>query len=232
MFRYEKKYMINNLQVELLKQRLSPIMKLDDNLGDNDFYSIRSIYFDDYSDTNLKQVIYGVSKRFKYRIRFYNYNDNYIMLEKKYKINNMTKKVSCRLTKEQVNDIINNRNILIDKKNPKLLNEFYLMMKTRGYKPKVIIDYDRIPFVYEAGNVRITIDYNLACSYKFNELFNKDGLSIPIIENGYSILEVKYNDFIPDFIRFALQLNELDRISYSKYGKGRLMIKNVVGGCL
>jgi len=232
MFRYEKKYLINNLQVELLKQRLSPIMTLDDNLNNSDFYRIRSIYFDDYWDTNLMQVINGVSKRFKYRIRFYNYNDNYIVLEKKYKINNLTKKISCRLTKEQVNDIINNRNIFIDKNNPKLLNEFYLMMKTRGYKPKAIIDYDRIPFVYNAGNVRITIDYNLSCSYKFNELFDKDSLNIPLIENGYSILEVKYNDFIPDFIRFALQLNELDRISYSKYGRGRLVIKDVIGGNL
>ena len=232
MFRYEKKYMINNLQLELLKQRLSPIMKLDANLGNSDFYSIRSIYFDDYFDTNLMQVINGVSKRFKYRIRFYNFNDNYIILEKKYKINNMTKKISCKLTKEQVMDIMNNRNIKIDKKNPKLLNEFYLMIKTKGYKPKVIIDYDRIPFVYEAGNVRITIDYNLSCSYKFDSLFDENGLKVPLMECGYSILEVKYNDFIPDFIRFALQLNELERISYSKYGKGRLMIKNVIGGCL
>jgi len=65
MFRYEKKYLINNLQVELLKQRLSPIMTLDDNLNNSDFYRIRSIYFDDYWDTNLMQVINGVSKRFK-----------------------------------------------------------------------------------------------------------------------------------------------------------------------
>ena len=59
----------------------------------------------------------------------------------------MTEKSSCRITKEQVIDIINNRNINISKDNPKLLNEFYLMIKTRGYKPKVIIDYDRIPYI-------------------------------------------------------------------------------------
>ena len=121
MFRYEKKYIINNLQKEILMHRLTPIMSLDSNLNGKDFYSIRSLYFDDYCDTCLKQVINGISERFKYRIRFYNFNLDYIVLEKKYKINNMTKKDSCILTKEQVEDIINN-NIKIDKDNPKLLN--------------------------------------------------------------------------------------------------------------
>lgn len=232
MFRYEKKYIINNLQVELLKQRLIPIMKLDSNLQGNEFYSIRSIYFDDYNDTCLKQVINGISERYKYRIRFYNYSDKYIVLEKKYKINNMTKKDSCVITKKQVYNILYNKNFYVSKDNSKLLNEFYMQMKIKGFKAKVIIDYDRIPFVYDLGNVRITIDYNLSCSYKFNKLFCSDKSSIPLLDAGYSILEIKYNDFIPDFIRFALQLNELERVSYSKYGNGRLMIKNVLGGCL
>ena len=232
MFRFEKKYILNNLQVEQLKHRLSPIMKLDPILSGKEFYSIRSLYFDDYCDTSFKQVINGISKRYKYRIRFYNGNTDYIMLEKKFKINNMTKKISCKLTKEQVEDIINNRNINIDKSNPKLLNEFYLMIKTRGLRPKVIIDYDRIPYVYDAGYVRITFDYNLSCSYDFDKLFESDILRIPLMEEGNTILEVKYNDFIPDYIRFSLQLNELYRTSYSKYGNGRLVIKNYVGGCL
>ncbi len=232
MFRYEKKYKINNLQIEQIKNRLSSIMNLDSNLSNDGYYSIRSIYFDDYCDTNLNQVINGLSERFKYRIRFYNYNDNYIMLEKKYKINNMTKKTNCKLTSSQVNDIINNRDIVITKENPKLLNEFYLMIKTRNYTPKIIIDYDRVAYVYSAGNVRITIDYNLSCSYKIKDIFDKNLPKIPLMDEGYAILEVKYDEFIPDFIRYALQLNELERISYSKYSTGRLMIKDVIGGCL
>jgi hypothetical protein len=231
MFRFEKKYLLNNLQVEQLKMRLSPVMKLDPILGDRKFYSIRSLYFDDYCDTSFKQVINGVSKRYKYRIRFYNFNEDYIVLEKKYKINNMTKKISCELSKEQVLDIINNTNINISKSNPKLLNEFYLMIKTRGLKPKIIIDYDRIPFVYNAGVVRVTFDYNISCSYDIAGFFNPDILRIPLMEQNYSILEVKYNDFIPDFIRYCLQIN-MERISYSKYGNGRLALKNYVGGCL
>lgn len=229
MFRFEKKYILNNLQVEQLKHRLSPIMKLDPILNGKSFYTIRSLYFDDYNNTCLKQVINGISERYKYRIRFYNFNTDYIVLEKKYKINNMTKKISSQITKEHVYDILNGNLSIGDNK---LLNELIIMIKTRGFKPVVIIDYDRIPYTYDAGCVRITFDYNLSCSYEFDKLFDRDILKIPFLEKGNTILEVKYNDFIPDYIRFSLQLNELYRTSFSKYGNGRLAIKNCVGGCL
>lgn len=231
MFRFEKKYILNNLQVEQLKHRLSPIMKLDPILSGKEFYSIRSLYFDDYKDTCLKQVINGISERYKYRIRFYNDNTDYIVLEKKYKINNMTKKTSVQITKEIVDGILKG-NFVISKDNNKLLNEFYLMIRTRGFKPVVIIDYDRIPYVYDAGCVRVTLDYNLSCSYDFDNLFSDEIRRIPLMEEGNTILEVKYNDFIPDYIRFCLQLDGLYRTSYSKYGNGRLAIKNYVGGSL
>ncbi len=231
MFRFEKKYILNNLQVEQLKHRLSPFMKLDPILSGREFYSIRSLYFDDYNDTCLKQVINGISERYKYRIRFYNGNTDYIVLEKKYKINNMTKKSSCEITRDIVENILSG-NVVIDKNNDKLLNEFYLMIKAHGFRPVVIIDYDRIPYVYDAGCVRITFDYNLSCSYDFDDLFSDEISRIPLMEEGSTILEVKYNDFIPDYLRFSLQLNELYRTSYSKYSNGRLTIKNYVGGCL
>ena len=80
MFRFEKKYILNNLQVLQLKHILSPIMKLDPILSGREFYSIRSLYFDDYNDTCLKQVINGISERYKYRIRFYNNNTSDLLL--------------------------------------------------------------------------------------------------------------------------------------------------------
>lgn len=232
MYRFENKYLINSLQIEELKHRLAPVVKLDPILGERKFYSIRSLYFDDNHDTCLNQVLNGLSKRVKYRIRFYNFNEKYIVLEKKYKINNMTRKVSCEITKEQALDIINNCNLNVSKKNPRLLNEFYLKIRSDGFSPKIIIDYDRIPFVYDAGTVRITIDHNLSFSYDIKGFFNKDIMRIPLMDTGYSILEVKYNGFMPDFIRYCIQIKGLELSSYSKYKNGRLALKSYFGGCL
>jgi len=227
-YRFEYKYSITELEKDLLQNRISMLLKVDKNAQELNGYSIRSIYFDDYKDTSLNQVINGISEREKFRIRFYNLDDSYIVLEKKQKVNNMTNKQSCKITKEQLINILNGRNLIIKKDNNKLLNEFYLAILTKGYKPVCIIDYDRIPYTYTAGNVRITLDYNMSVSYEFDNVFSDNLIKIPFMEKDRALLEVKFNDFIPDYIRWCLQLNSLNRTSYSKYATGRLMLNKFI----
>jgi len=227
-YRFEYKYYITKQDKILLKNRIEMLLNIDKNAQKTNGYFIRSIYFDDYKDTSLNQVINGISKREKFRIRFYNLDKSYIMLEKKEKINNMTNKKSCRITEEQLIDILEKKNLVIEKTNNSLLNEFYFKLLFEGYKPACIIDYDRIPYVYSAGNVRITLDYNMAVSYDFENVFSEDLIKVPFIEENRALLEVKFNDFIPDYVRWLLQLNKLERISYSKYAIGRTMLKNYI----
>lgn len=227
-YRFEYKYHITEQEKILLKNRIERLLDVDKNAKKTNGYFIRSIYFDDYKDTSLNQVINGISKREKFRIRFYNLDKSYIVLEKKQKINNMTNKTSCIITEEQVMDIIEKRNLAINKSNGSLLNEFYSKLLFEGYKPVCIIDYERIPYVYNAGNVRITLDYNMSVSYDFKNVFNDNVIKIPFVEQNRALLEVKFNEFIPDYIRWMLQLNNLERISYSKYALGRMMMKKFI----
>ena len=108
-YRNELKYYINNLQFEEIKKRLSFLLSTDKNSKEDGSYFIRSLYLDDYQDTSYYQVLNGISKREKYRIRYYNYDFSYICLEKKDKINNMTNKTSCIVTKEQVEDLLSGK---------------------------------------------------------------------------------------------------------------------------
>ena len=85
-FRNELKYKITDNDFYLLNFNLKNIIKKDSNCKE-DFYTISSIYFDNYKKTSYNQVKNGISERWKYRIRFYNHDDSYIMLEKKHKIN-------------------------------------------------------------------------------------------------------------------------------------------------
>ena len=210
--RKELKYNITNKDFFILKHNLNNLIKKDCNCK-GDYYTISSIYFDDYNKTSYNQVKNGISNRWKYRIRFYNYDDSFIKLEKKHKINGLTDKTSIRITREMLDDILSNK-IKIEEKNGKLLNEFIVKMKNNLLRPIICIEYDRIPYVYKLGNVRITLDYNIRYTNKYNELFNQNKRVYYLKEK---ILEIKYDELIPDFIRYRLELNHLEQISFSKF---------------
>lgn len=211
-YRNELKYSITNRDFELLKCSLESLLKKDEHCFNN-FYTITSIYFDNYKKTSYNQVKNGISERYKYRIRFYNYDSEFIKLEKKQKLNGLTNKKSIIITKELLFDILNN-NVKISNLNDKLLNELILKMKTEYLRPIICVEYDRIPFIYKLGNVRITLDYNIRYTNKYNDLFNSKKDMRYLCDK---ILEVKYDEFIPDYVRYRLQLNSLHQISYSKF---------------
>ena len=211
-FRKELKYNITNKDFYILQHNLNNLIKKDSNCK-GDYYTISSIYFDDYKKTSYNQVRNGISNRWKYRIRFYNYDDSYIKLEKKHKVNGLTNKTCVRIDKQILNNILNNK-IKVEKKNDKLLNEFIVKMKKDLLRPIICIEYDRIPFIYKLGNVRITLDYNIRYTNKYNNLFNSKKRVYYLKDK---ILEVKYNELIPDFIRYRLELNHLEQVSFSKF---------------
>lgn len=225
MYRYEKKYIITNLQMEILRNTLSAALYLDSNIKNPDgSYFIRSLYFDDYKNTSYYQVLDGLSKREKYRIRYYDLDPSYITLEKKSKQNNLGKKDKDRLTKEMVLKFINNEEI---ESNKPVITELQAKMKTAFYKPAVIIDYERRAFTYPVNDVRITLDYNISCSYEFSKFFENNINSIPLLEKNTAILEVKYNDFLPDFIKNIINIKNLEITSFSKYSTGRDMLEKI-----
>ena len=225
MYRYEKKYLITNIQMEILKNTLSAALYLDSNIKNPDgSYFIRSLYFDDYKDTSYFQVLDGISKREKYRIRYYDLDPSYITLEKKSKQNNLGKKDKDKLTKEMVMKFINNEEI---ESNKPVVEELQSKIKTDLYKPVIIIDYERRAFTYPANDVRITLDYNISSSYEISKFFEKNINSIPLLEKNTAILEVKYNDFLPDFIKHLININNLEITSFSKYSTGREMLEKI-----
>lgn len=211
-FRKELKYNINNYEFSLINETLKKLLKKDKYcLGD--YYTITSIYFDNYKGQAYNQVKCGLSERWKYRIRFYNYDEGFIKLEKKYKVNNLTNKQDTVINKEMFDNILSG-NVRVSKYNNKLLNEFIIAMKTQLLKPVICIEYNRIPYIYRVDNVRITLDYNIRYTNKMNDLFNKNKRMYHLKDK---VLEIKYNELIPDFIFKKLNINYLNNTSFSKF---------------
>ena len=215
-YRHELKFQCDELQLSIIQNRLQGILKRDSHVK-NGFYTVRSMYFDNYENRCFFENENGVEPRKKYRIRIYNTDKTRISLECKRKEYGMTNKSSCLITQKQYLDIFNGRALTNDLSGSVLLREFLIQIRTQQFRPSVIVEYERTPFVYDIGNVRITIDRNIRSSNSYSDFFNERLVSRAVLPQGQQLLEVKYNTFLPSFILDVLQTGELQQTTFSKY---------------
>ena len=94
---------------------------------------------------------------------------------------------------------------------------FHIAMSQRKLVPKVIVAYERKAYIYEPGNVRITFDRNIRASNQIG-LFGRQEISYDILrQENDAVLEVKYDEFMPEFILQMLETGNMRQTSYSKY---------------
>ena len=216
-YRHELKYQVTDAQIQLLKNRMTHLIPMDRHAGPSGTYTIRSLYFDDYENRCLRENEDGTDPREKFRIRIYNHSTDRIMLECKRKERGKTHKTSCPLALEQTRHLMRGEALPdIDAQHP-VLRKLTLLMLTRRMKPVVIVEYDRIPYVYQNGNVRITLDTNIRSSAAVESFLDEMVLSRPVMGVGQQLLEVKYDEYLPDFIYRNLQLHSLRQTAFSKY---------------
>lgn len=216
-YRHELKYLISEVQHRQIQHRLQNLVSLDSHVNESGVYNIRSLYFDDYYNRCYYENLSGTDPREKYRIRIYNHNPNRITLECKRKERGKTLKTSCPITMQQYEQIVNVRNALINSEQNFTLTKLIYEMKIHRMRPVVIVEYDRIPYVYKNGNVRITLDSNISSSSALNDFFKDIIPKRQVMPTGMQLLEVKYDEYLPDFIYRALQLESLQQTAYSKY---------------
>ncbi len=219
-FRHEWKFEINEADRRVLKSRLSAIMQPDSH-AKNKYYSVRSLYFDTPTDTAFFEKIDGVNQREKFRIRMYDDDSSFLRLEKKSKVNGLCQKVTAPLTKEETARLIaGDIGFLREAQHP-LLRELYVKMCTQELRPKTIVQYTREPFVFSAGNVRVTIDSNLCTGVHSTDFLNPARPLTPAVDSP-PILEVKWDAFLPDIVRDAVSLESRRVGAFSKYAKCRI----------
>lgn len=219
-FRHEIKHEISLADYFVLRQRLSAVAKNDIH-GENGSYEIRSLYFDDAYDTALMEKLNGINIREKFRLRYYDNDISYIRLEKKSKINGLCSKAATVLSVKEVQKILDGDWEWMVENDTPLLREFYLKLTTKGLRPKTIVDYKRDAYIFPAGNVRVTLDYNIRTGLEGVDFLNPECLTVPVSENPI-ILEVKWDEFLPSIIRDAVQLEGRKNTAYSKYAACRI----------
>ena len=216
-YRHELKYQVTDGQIQLLRNRISHLLPLDSHVAQSGSYCIRSLYFDDYDNRCLKENENGTDPREKFRIRIYNGSAEKISLECKRKERGKTHKTSCPLTQEQTRQLMAGKVLPDIGSQPPLLRKLTLQMMTRRLRPVVIVEYCRIPYVYKNGNVRITLDTNILSSSEVETFLDPRISGRPVLPVGQQLLEVKYDEYLPDFIYRSLMLPNLRQTAFSKY---------------
>lgn len=217
LYRHELKYAISTAQLNILKSRIENIMHLDSHVGKEGMYNIRSLYFDDYRNSCYYENENGTDPREKFRIRIYNHSSQRITLECKRKERGKTLKSSCPLDVQETEALMRGEFLEFREDKSALYNKMALAMRSKLLLPKVIVEYERIPYVYKNGNVRVTFDMNIMSSSDVAGFFNEDITKRPIMPLGQHLMEVKFDEYLPDFIYRSLNLNLLQQTAYSKY---------------
>lgn len=177
-YRHEWKHEINGSDRIAIRQRLRAVADPDPHAVCGKYF-IRSLYFDDFMDTALREKIDGASRREKFLIRYYNRDTSLIHLEKKSKCNGLGSKESVALTQAQAQAIADGRTEWMMSSGEPLLQEPYCKMKTKGLRPKIIVDYVREPYIFRPGNVRVTLDYDIRTGLACTDFLNPDCVTVP-----------------------------------------------------
>lgn len=193
-------------------------MELDSHTPVEGRYLIHSLYFDDYKDQSIYTTDSGLSKRYKWRIRYYGNDLNYIVLERKEKLDSRCHKKSCKITIDEYHKIVDG-NILdiVYDTDKKLLKELASDILMYNYIPKVIVDYERIAYVEEITNVRITFDMKISASYELDHFLDGDYTKFYIQPSNMNVLEVKFDEILPSYLRNLIESYNFEQSSFSKY---------------
>ena len=215
--RHELKYFINPAELEALRARLRPALALDSHCAGGRPYAIRSLYFDDIDDTAFYDKQAGVMHRDKYRIRIYRHSDREIFLERKRKIGELIQKTSVQITRRLCEQLMaGDPSGLYKSENP-LLRDVYVQMRTRLMRPRVLVDYEREAYLHPAEDTRITFDLNLRSALSSRNLFDPGVPTVCPLDRDTQIMEVKYDNYLPDYVAGLLSGIEAERSAVSKY---------------
>lgn len=216
-YRHELKYIISEADAELLAIRLRNALKPDPHAKQGGYF-IRSLYFDDPFDSAVVEKVNGVEYRDKWRVRIYNLSDKTIKLERKHKNGQFIKKDSLTLNRRECDALCAGACGFLLHRDEPFAKEAYGDFVTKHLRPKVIVDYDREPFVFPLEDVRITLDRNIRTGMYSTALFNPNTITYPATEfMGQCVLEVKFNAGLAPYVMELLQLNAAQRSAASKY---------------
>ncbi len=218
--RQEKKYLIGTKELFKLNNCLSQLLISDKHNGTNG-YIVRSLYFDTIYDRDFKAKEDGIRVRRKIRLRNYSAKDDFALLEMKQKDGIYQLKRSLKVTRADALELIKRNYKVLLNYQEDFAKECYAIMNMYCYLPKTVVQYNRKAFIAKENNIRITLDSNIIASETNFDIFSSDLNMYTVFDKDNTVLEVKYNGFLLNYIKDILDRVDKSELSVSKYCLGR-----------
>lgn len=215
--RHEFKYIISYPDMLKLREKLDEVLEID---RDYNGYMIRSLYFDSVDDDDYYDKLDGSMYRKKIRLRIYEPNPSFVKLEIKEKSDIHQLKSSLIISQDEAKELINGNYEVLLKYEEDVAQKIYLILKRGLYKPKVIIEYQRVAYI-TGTTTRITFDYEIKKSNDFDSFFDEDINYYDLIDRKDIVLEVKFDRFLEPYLSNILASYGTRNQSVSKYVMGR-----------
>ena len=214
MNRVEMKYILTKKQLDYLRIALIPFMQID-QYGKT---SIASLYYDTPDYRLIRTSIEKPDYKEKIRLRSYGLAkpDSKVFLEIKRKVCNLVYKRRIALKEDEVNAMIEDKEMNIDGQIAKEI--CYFSSYYQNLIPAFLIIYDRVAYFDPNSDLRLTIDENPR--YRINKLnlhSSMDGESL--LPDGGAILEIKVQGAMPLWLSEILSKKNIYQGSFSKVGE-------------
>jgi len=224
--RFEMKYIIRKSISESIQKEIRNFMIYDGyaNKELKKNYFVRSLYFENNNYSNFNEKVDGVKLRHKYRIRTYSNKldkNTPIFLELKGRENERTYKIRFFIEQNDLNLFFDKKNYFKLKKtylDNYLIERFIFDCYRKNLSPKILVDYNRTPYINKSGlYFRLTFDNNIF-SLSNSSLYSTS-LNSGCREclAGFTILEVKFESSIPAWFQRIVQNYQLQIRSISKF---------------
>lgn len=221
--RIEIKYLISMAGKLYLIENLKRILN-EDVYGENGYYNVRSLYFDNEKDQDYIDKLEGALIRKGIRLRIYTPMDKTAKLEIKRKNGENQQKSSLKIKRDDAIEIINRNYEVLKKYSDPVAEELYKVMTKEKYRPVTVVNYHRKAFDSRALGTRITIDSNITYNnYEFN-IFDENLPLYNLSSIGENVLEIKLENGMPKVLDEILSKVTKIGKPVSKYRRSRLLL--------
>ena len=220
--RRERKYLIDEKMLAILKDEIAPYMEADKHNLNNQVYTISNIYYDTPNNDIITRSIQKPPYKEKLRLRGYGVpkEDDLVFIEIKKKYDGVVNKRRSKILLKEAYEFIKNGKIdvLHDYMNEQIIREIEYILAVNEIVPALYLAYDRYAYFDKTdSDFRLTFDTNIR-TRRYDLGLELGNHGEQLIDEGQWIMEIKATNAVPLWFARILSKHQIYPTSFSKYG--------------